>query len=416
MFQFVADNADANICTLDGAGTFHGLGVIKVQRKGPENLQRIRRVARISVCNFTDTKCIPELRYVASGKQALKSYRFVSFRQLLRPHMVEETTFYTNLLWLSSHFVRSSGSVSADWLNWSGFATQIFSGHDEITEDHVSILPLLDLDPNDENTIYSCVSFIANEARRFGLSEVAVTFDQPLYYKAQGIVMTERLSNVVVRLGAFHLIMSAIGSIMNTMKGSGIDDVLGTVYGSETIKHIMSGKAIARALRAVRLLQAALMFKLLQKTSVPDHLIVGLSNLIETIHDGRGSLNDVLASNELVDLESLLSEVVERSRESRTAKLWLQFMDLVNILHTFISCERLKNWEGHLNTIPSLLTLFAATGHIHYARSGRLYLQEMRSLETQHPQLYKMFVEHGMHAVHECRLTDDESSVKQIID
>ena len=55
-------------------------------------------------------------------------------------------------------------------------------------------------------------------------------------------------------------------------------------------------------------------------------------------------------------------------------------------------------WDGHLNAVTALLNLFAAPGHIHYAKSARLYVQEMRKLPSTHPWLHQKFVE-GYHIV-----------------
>ena len=55
-------------------------------------------------------------------------------------------------------------------------------------------------------------------------------------------------------------------------------------------------------------------------------------------------------------------------------------------------------WDGHLNAVTALLNLFAATCHIHYAKSARLYVQEMRKLPSTHPWLHQKFVE-GYHTV-----------------
>ena len=55
-------------------------------------------------------------------------------------------------------------------------------------------------------------------------------------------------------------------------------------------------------------------------------------------------------------------------------------------------------WDGHLNAVTALLNLFAATGDIHYAKSARLYVQEMRKLSSTHPWLHQKFVE-GYHTV-----------------
>ena len=48
-----------------------------------------------------------------------------------------------------------------------------------------------------------------------------------------------------------------------------------------------------------------------------------------------------------------------------------------------------------------MLNLFAATGHINYAKSARLCLQLMQELPQDYPWLYEMFSIHGFHAV--CR-------------
>ena len=46
-----------------------------------------------------------------------------------------------------------------------------------------------------------------------------------------------------------------------------------------------------------------------------------------------------------------------------------------------------------------MINLFAATGHINYAKSSHLYLQLMYHLPTDHSWLYHCFIEQGFHAV-----------------
>ena len=206
------------------------------------------------------------------------------------------------------------------------------------------------------------------------------------------------MDNVVVRMGTFHMVMSTVGSIFEPMKGSGIEEAMQCIYGTETIAHIMSGKAIARAMRAIHLLQAALVQKLLQRTLCD--AVDDLCDLLMTVYNGTGdSLDSVLSSTQLLALETELRNEKERLSVSRTSKLWLQFLDHAETLNVFVAFERLKNWEGHLNILPSLLTIFAATGHLHYAKSGRMYLQEMLDLPRKHPDLYSLYTEHGMHVV-----------------
>ena len=52
--------------------------------------------------------------------------------------------------------------------------------------------------------------------------------------------------------------MSFVGAIGHLMDGSGLSDILELVYAKDTIPHMLSGKAISRALRGLFLVDAAL--------------------------------------------------------------------------------------------------------------------------------------------------------------
>ena len=70
------------------------------------------------------------------------------------------------------------------------------------------------------------------------------------------------MKSVVLRLGGFHNLMSACGSVFKIMKGSGIEKSLEEAYGPNAVTQMMSGKAIERALRVLFLIDAALSTKL----------------------------------------------------------------------------------------------------------------------------------------------------------
>ena len=57
--------------------------------------------------------------------------------------------------------------------------------------------------------------------------------------------------------------MSFMGSIGSMMKGSGLEEALEMVYGPNAVTHMMSGKAVSRALRGHFLVEAALVNKLM---------------------------------------------------------------------------------------------------------------------------------------------------------
>lgn len=91
-----------------------------------------------------------------------------------------------------------------------------------------------------------------------------ITFDQPLWLKAIEISKAAALNSIVCRLGGFHLRMSFLGSVGTVMHGSGLQEVVGFVYGSDTVEHMLSGKALSRSIRAHLLIQSALVTLSLQ--------------------------------------------------------------------------------------------------------------------------------------------------------
>ena len=94
--------------------------------------------------------------------------------------------------------------------------------------------------------------------------------------------------------------------------------------------------------------------------------------------------------------ESLKSQLQVKSR---TAKLWLNYLSYIQILKDFIRAERTGNWSLHLLSVSKMLNLFAATGHINYAKCSRLYLQNMINLHSEYPWVHKKFMEEGFHTV-----------------
>ena len=47
-----------------------------------------------------------------------------------------------------------------------------------------------------------------------------------------------------------------------------------------------------------------------------------------------------------------------------------------------------------------MINPFTATGHVHYAKTARLYLQDMCELPEKFPQVYEQFSKKGLYSVH----------------
>ena len=66
-------------------------------------------------------------------------------------------------------------------------------------------------------------------------------------------------------------------------------------------------------------------------------------------------------------------------------------MDMVNILRKFVKAEHTGNWNLHQLVVSEMLPYMAASGHDLYAKSARIYLQQMCNLGTQHPDIQQNF-------------------------
>ena len=63
---------------------------------------------------------------------------------------------------------------------------------------------------------------------------------------------------MLLRLGGFHTEMSFIGSIGHLMAGSGLQELLETIYANNAVTHILTRKAVQRAFRGLLLVDSAL--------------------------------------------------------------------------------------------------------------------------------------------------------------
>lgn len=281
----------------------------------------------------------------------------------------------------------------------------VTSASDAKDKAFIKFLPIIDLSPTDENCIYSTLIFIIDQAKKLDISVPCVTFDQPLWLKAIGIIAETGL-NIVARLGGFHTVMSFLGSIGKMMKGSGIEEVFAEVYAENSVEDIISGKAVSRAIRAHFMVESAL--KCLLFDIAKDNFDIdvdSLKSLLDSTEDetGKAKLNSFAESKVIHDINSALEAVTSQlAAKSRTAKLWLSYLHYISILKQYILAERTSNWQLHLNSTVEMLNLLASTGHTHYAKSARFYVQQMQALEYKHPWLHDKFMG-GEHAVKRSR-------------
>ena len=96
-----------------------------------------------------------------------------------------------------------------------------------------------------------------------------LTFDQPLYWKVMSIKefldASDSIKKCVIRLRAFHQLMSFYGAIGYIMQVSGLEELFEIRYAELSVHNMIIGKEISRATRAHTLLYAVMFRHLVVK-------------------------------------------------------------------------------------------------------------------------------------------------------
>lgn len=105
----------------------------------------------------------------------------------------------------------------------------------------IMYLPFINFPPSQFDTIHTALLFAVEKCKMSNYKTCFVTFDQPLYAKAEEIVANNpKFANFIVRLGGFHLLMGSIGYIM---AGSGLKEIFSAIYAENSVEKMLAGHA-----------------------------------------------------------------------------------------------------------------------------------------------------------------------------
>ena len=411
--QFVADNVDHNIGTLDGHDTFHGMGIVTAVTPKVE----LKKVIPRCLVTTDDLAAIGNIN-IHFYRQQSNNMDMMAFRKMAEIADDPYEAF--------DFLIKVARPLKVQAPSWSGFMQMVRNGSYP-GQSSVVMMPMIDLNPSDMSCIYSTLKFVAVQSSRVNSASI-ITFDQPLYWKALNIVTNEPessdIKHIVVRLGAFHTQMSFLGSIGRLMENTGLAELLATVYAPNTVGNMLSGKAVSRAIRGHFLVDDALNTILLEQflptvqdintdinnnsegeaiendyRTVKESHTLHAKDILEAILENHMNPEAITKDTTLFEMYQTLQNAKSRlADESRTAKLWLQYMDMIDILKKFITAERTGLWKDHCESMQKMLPFFAASGHNLYLKSGYMYLQHMFDLHQTHPSVYRAFCE-GHHVI-----------------
>ncbi len=206
----------------------------------------------------------------------------------------------------------------------------------------VLFLPMIDMNSGDKTCILSTLEYLCKLASKHNMPAV-VTFDQPLYWKASEIVNAapddSLIRNVVLMLGSFHTFMNVLGAIGTLMDGSGLKDIMETVYGENAVVHMMSGKAVQRAFRGHLLVDQCLTCQIVAKIMEDDpdfhEQVEELERLYTLMESGECTLESLSKSGCIRRIDKTVSlKKDELAAASKTGALWVNYQKMLGIART----------------------------------------------------------------------------------
>ena len=243
--------------------------------------------------------------------------------------------------------------------------------------------------------MYSALSFAKKICGEKGFKFAPVTFDQPLYIKAAEIIAAKPGLNAVLfaMLGGFHMVMSYMGSIGYIMSGSGIEQLWEESYAPASVKHMISGHHYSRALRDNYISAAACAKHLEDVTGKGEVSMESITAIAENIMNPDIPMDTETDPDVQHTLSNTESVLAANDADSRTVKLWKQYLQLVVILCLYMYSERSGDLELQKYCIRKMIPIFHATGHFPFAKAARLYLQQLNNLKSKlDPDTYNEFI------------------------
>lgn len=137
---------------------------------------------------------------------------------------------------------------------WSGYMQSLECGLSNPEKSGQLFLPMIDLTPSSPTCVRSTLEYHCDTAERHGKTPI-VTFDQQLYWIALMVIedqpVKSRLRRIVLLLGGWHNGVSPLGAIR-------LKEMLVQIYAEGSVDQMLSGKAVARAVRGHLHLDSAL--------------------------------------------------------------------------------------------------------------------------------------------------------------
>ena len=382
--QAACDNNDINEETLDSKNTTHATTLVLYQSvqfgpRPPPTVRSDHSTKRRSLGTFAPVQEI--LDCSAQGKRPSVS----CFRNKINDDWYSSTDplmSTVKIMDLTWSLLRSSPSILFDdnlpvrnpdqqhIPGWRGFNAEV--SQVKASQTAVGYCPMIPASSTEYSTIYTVMKQVNNMMEVLDQRNSVITFDLAMYMKAKEVHwrFPEEFKNTVIRMGGFHIALNFLAVIGKRFRDSGLEDLLveSGMYGGNTASASLKGKSYNRGVRAHKVVMEA-MLRLLwhsfakwmfQKEKASQESITGvdedrITSYYHTCQEAViGKSKEALHGqfhllcSEMKEMLNLFDMFRREGRQkSKLFAFWDSYIEMVELLLTFIRAEREGNWSLH---------------------------------------------------------------------
>lgn len=396
------DNIDRLEETLTGKGTSHRVNGIAVQPKinGPllprPALPVIEKQKQRTVSSQHS-----ELETYIAGKRV--GPQPLPTRQASDKDADEaaESAQNINLMWI---ILRQLNMENMNITSWTGFNIHMRKDI-SIKEDILCYLPTINAPATELTTAFEILNQTEAIRTELQLPVISIVVDQAIYAKVSEIAWKHRdkYANVIIRMGAFHIICNALAVLGKRFMDAGLRDICieSGIVAEGSINGVLEGKMYNRAVRVHKLVYESLMRliweQFVSQLNENEQEYVKVQNFLSQLSNidlNQKDIVSMLVTQDFKDLKAMWSQFLDHLRTSNgdLSAFWMSYVDMVeDIILGLLRASREGNWELHLNAIRALIPWDFAYDRTNYARYLPVYYAQMSALCETHPEVYEAF-------------------------
>lgn len=370
----VWDNIDFAEETVTGAGTTHYVNGLMVQKKLASNTGVNPTVTPIS-------KTLRKLPRVDANVTPVKRYKRVGPTKLfdINWSFDDRTAVDVSSLDLGYVALKSTHQQPDQLPDWTRFNQVIYSASIDhpVDKSLIHYLPIIESPATDLTTIKTILQRSIELADKLRLEKIVLVFDQAIYSKIQEMRWTndEYCSRTIVRLGEFHTAMAFLGILGKRFGAAGFSDIMieANIVASGSMNGVLSGHHYNRSMRSHKLMYEALSRLRLENffSSLDDETNAIYRTLLEALASAypKPEFLTLLESTALKRFQQHLDNyITEKCSANPTYRFWCSYINMIELLLTFIRATRTSDWKLHLSSVTDMLPWYFAYDRTHYKR------------------------------------------------